>query len=151
LHWIGRKERLPLETKNKFLALVEKTKNFTALDLCLAIDYGARTEIMDAVKKIFTLYQEKKISPAQIEEMQEDFFESQLYTANLPPVDLIIRTAGEYRLSNFLLWQAAYSELYFMDRLWPEVETKDLEIAILSYNQRKRTKGKIFPKKNKKA
>ena len=144
LRWLGEQNRLPKSVEQKFLSAVEKTAKFSKLQLSFAVDYGARLEIVQTVKKIAQLVREDKL---ELEAIDEDFFSRQLYTHDLPPLDLIIRTAGECRLSNFLLWQAAYSELFFCKTLWPDFSRKNLEEAFQSYYQRFRTKGKVREKK----
>jgi len=132
---IGQKERLS-ETLQEKIAEAEKlTKNNKKGILNLAISYGGRPEITQAIKKII----KKKISDCKI---TEDLVSQNLWTAGLPDPDLIIRTGGEQRLSNFLSWQSAYSELYFSNKYWPEFKEKDLEKALKEFAQRQRKFGK---------
>lgn len=132
---IGQRARLP-ESAQKAVQITEKaTENNSALHLNLAVSYGGKWDIINAVKKIV----EEKI-PA--ENITEEFFEKYLSTAGLPNPDLIIRAGGEMRLSNFVLWQAAYAELYFSSKLWPDFTEQDLESALSEFNARQRRFGK---------
>jgi undecaprenyl diphosphate synthase len=133
---IGRKDRLPNILLDKIAAAEKLTRNNVALTLCLAFDYGSRDEIVQVVQKVIS---------AEIEYARIDtsVIMQYLYTADIPDPDLIIRTGGEYRLSNFLLWQAAYSELYFTNVLWPDFKQEEMKEALLDYKQRKRRFGGI--------
>lgn len=133
---IGNLDRLPLELKRKVKSATELTKDNTRMTLCLAFDYGSRSEIVDAVRGI----KEGNISP---EGISETIFSSYLDTADIPDPDLLIRTGGEFRLSNFLLWQVAYSELYFTPVSWPDFNGKEIEKALLDYEQRQRRFGNL--------
>jgi undecaprenyl diphosphate synthase len=113
---------------------IELTKNNTGITFSFAFNYGGRIEILDAVRCIIA----KGIPPENID---ENLFNSYLYTASLPNVDLLIRTGGELRISNFLLWQAAYSEYYFTEVLWPDFDRKEVEKALIAYSQRQRRFG----------
>lgn len=115
---------------------VELTKDNKGMTFSLAINYGGRAEILDAVRRIV----EEGIPPDDID---EQLFESYLYTAGLPDVDLVIRTAGELRISNFLMWQAAYSEYYFTEVLWPDFNSKEIDKALLAYSRRQRRFGAL--------
>ena len=106
------------------------------MTLSLAFNYGGRVEILDTVRRIVA----EGISPQNID---EQLFSSYLYTAGLPDVDLLIRTGDELRLSNFLIWQTAYSEYYFTEVLWPDFNKKDIDKALLSYSQRQRRFGRL--------
>ena len=121
--------------------LEEKTKNNTEAFLNIAIAYGGRTEILDSVKKIATDVKLGKISP---EDIDQSTIEQSLYTAHLPnpDPDLVIRTSGEERLSGFLLWQSAYSELVFLDEYWPDFRKIDLMRAVRTFQKRTRRYGK---------
>ena len=119
---------------NKINNLENKTKNFKNFQVNIALNYGSREEIIYAFNK----YKESKVFPKKLTEKS---FENYLYTINVPDPELIIRTGGEYRLSNFLLWQAAYSELYFSKKYWPEFNKKDLYKVLLNYSKRKRRFG----------
>jgi undecaprenyl diphosphate synthase len=133
---LGRMDRLSGQLRKKIKAAVELTKKNTGLTLCLAFDYGSRDEIVHAAKCI---------ADAGIPRSKIDvsLFARYLYCPDIPDPDLIIRTAGENRLSNFLLWQAAYSELYFTRVLWPDFGHKDVEEALSEYQRRQRRFGKI--------
>jgi undecaprenyl diphosphate synthase len=133
---IGRLERLPQRLKLAIEGAIELTRNNTGMNLSLAFDYGGRTEILDAVRHIIA----EGISPQDI---NEKLFNSHLYTADLPYVDLVVRTGGELRISNFLLWQSAYSEYYFAKVLWPDFNTREVEKALAVYNQRRRRFGRV--------
>ncbi len=118
----------------------ERTKNNTGLILNLALNYGGRTEILDAVKKIAGDVKNKRLDP---EELSEEIFSHYLYTKGLPDPDLLIRTSGEMRISNFLLWQTSYTELYITDVLWPNFSAKDFYEAIWDYQNRERRFGRV--------
>ncbi len=133
---IGRLERLPQSLILAIERAVELTKNNTEMTLSLAFDYGGRTEILDAVRNIIA----KGIPP---QEINQKLFNGYLYTADLPDVDLVIRTGGELRISNFLLWQSAYSEYYFTKVLWPDFNAEEVERALKVYSQRQRRFGRL--------
>lgn len=137
---IGNMDDLPNDVNRNLQELKEKTAKNTGLSLILALNYSARWEILNAVKNILTQMHKQ---PVNIENIENDFFEQYLYTSGIPDPDLLIRTSGEYRISNFLLWQIAYTELYFTDVLWPDFRKKDLYHAILDYQKRERRFGKI--------
>ncbi|MCL0046477.1 polyprenyl diphosphate synthase [Dehalococcoidales bacterium] len=134
LRHLGRLEGLPSELKQAINEAVELTKNNTGMTLSFAFNYGGRAEILEAVRRLVA----EGISPQNID---EKLFNSYLYTAGLPDVDLLIRTGDELRLSNFLIWQTAYSEYYFTEVPWPEFGKKDIDQALLSYSQRQRRFG----------
>ncbi len=136
---IGDTEGLPKNVKEKLNTVIDKTANNTGLTLVLALNYSARWEIVNAVKNIIT---DSKKSDISIEKINNEFFEGYLNTKDIPDPDLLIRTSGEYRISNFLIWQIAYSELYFTDVLWPDFRREDLYNAIINYQQRERRFGK---------
>ena len=137
---IGCTELLPNKIRNLISKLEEKTKNYNKYYLNIAVAYGGRAEIINAVKRILKDVTEGKLN---IDEINEDIFEKYLFTAHLPypSPDLIIRTSGEERLSNFLLWQSAYSELCFLEVYWPEFRKIDLWRAIRIYQRRSRRFG----------
>ena len=135
---IGRSEELPPEVQKKLKELEESSAKNKKILVNFAINYGGRTEITDAARKIAKDVQSNKISP---EDITEEKFSSYLYTAGTPDPELVVRTSGEMRISNFLLWQISYSELYVTDTLWPDFEKKDLEQAIATYNKRDRRYG----------
>ena len=134
LHHLGRLEELPPELQLAISRAIELTKNNTGMTLSFAFNYGGRIEILDAVRHLIA----EGIPPQSID---EKLFNSYLYTTGLPDVDLVIRTGGELRISNFLIWQAAYSEYYFTKVLWPDFGKKDINKALLSYSQRQRRFG----------
>lgn len=135
---VGRKDLLPKEIRELAEELERRTVDFGSKTLNLAIAYGGRAEIIDAVKKIAEKVARGELSP---EEIGEDVMRSHLYAPDLPDPDLIIRTSGEERLSNFLLWQSAYSELYFCEVYLPELRKIDVLRAIRDYQRRKRRFG----------
>ena len=119
---------------------IEITENNTGIILNMALNYGGRDEIVRATKMAIADVQSGKLS---IEDINEDYMTAHMYTADCPPVDLIIRPSGEQRLSNFLLWQSAYAELWYSDINWPDFSEKDLDRAILDYQKRDRRFGKV--------
>ena len=131
---LGRLEGLPSGLQKAIGRAVKLTENDTGMTVGFAFNYGGRLEILDAVRRLMT----EGISPQRID---EKLFGSYLYTAGLPDVDLVIRTGGEIRTSNFLIWQAAYSEYYFTPVLWPDFGEKELDKALLAYSQRQRRFG----------
>lgn len=139
LQAIGDLKSLPADCYNELQEAIENTKNNTQMTLVLALSYSARWEIMNAVKTIAEKIENKSISSAAI---NEAVFQEHLCTRTIPDPELMIRTSGEHRISNFLLWQLAYSELYFTDKLWPEFGKEDLYEAILDYQTRERRFGK---------
>ena len=132
---IGQKERLPKSLQKAIERVEAATKNNNKLFLNLAISYGGKWDILQSINKNF----EEKIP---VEKINENLFESYLSTAGLPNPDLIIRAGGEMRMSNFVLWQAAYSELYFSPKLWPAFTEKDLDEALTEFDKRSRRFGK---------
>lgn len=139
LQSIGNMEGLPFPVKEELNYVIEKTKNNTGMVLTLALNYGGKEELTEAMKAIAFKVKNSIISPEKVE--QSTIIEH-LYTRNLPAVDLLIRTSGEERVSNFLLWHIAYAELYFTDTLWPDFKKEDLQKAILDYTKRERRFGK---------
>lgn len=139
LNTIGNADMLPSLPKKQLYDVIEQTKNNTGMVLTLALSYGSREEITSAVKEICELIKTDRIS---IAEVNEELIGRHLYTHDMPDADLVIRTSGEQRISNFLLWQAAYAELYFTEVLWPDFREKDLQQAIYSYQKRERRFGK---------
>jgi len=131
---LGRLDGLSEKLKRQIQQAIELTSNNTRLTLSIALDYGSRAEIIDAVRHIIS----EGFTPDKID---EGLFEKYLYSDGLPDPDLIIRTAGEMRLSNFLLWQSAYSELYFTPLFWPEFDEEEIKKALLAYSKRDRTYG----------
>ena len=131
---VGNIEDLPSSTKNFVYKAIDLTKNNNGMTLTLALSYSGRQEIIDAVKKI--IKNDEKI-------INEEILKNHLYCPEMPDPDLIIRTGGEYRLSNFLLWQSAYSELYISKKNWPDFEEEDIDLAILNFKKRVRKFGSL--------
>jgi len=136
----GRIEGLSISRRKALSMAMERTRENTGLVLNLALNYGGRTEIIDAVKAIASSVRSGHIKPNEI---NEQLFSEYLYTAGMPDPDLLIRTSGEMRLSNFLIWQASYTELYITKVLWPDFGRKDLFRAIIDYQQRERRFGRV--------
>ena len=139
LNAIGNLDKLPKNAQKELLDVIDKTKNNTRLTLTLALSYGSREELVNAVRQISDKVKNNIIS---IDTIDDSIINEHLYTQNLPDVDLLIRTSGEHRISNFLLWQIAYAELYFTNVLWPDFKDQDLYEAIISYQKRERRFGK---------
>lgn len=137
---IGRHHELPDPVVDEMHTSLEATKHNTGLTLTLAINYGSRTELTDAVRAIAEDVKAGRLRP---EHVTERTIQQHLYTADLPDVDLLIRTAGEMRVSNYLLWQISYAELVVSDTLWPDFATADLHTAIRAYSQRNRRFGAL--------
>ncbi len=137
---IGRLGELSSKEKQMLEKAIHQTRGNTGLVLNLALNYGGRTEILDAVKKIALDVKEGKLKTEQI---NEQLFYGYLYTDGLPDPDLLIRTSGEMRISNFLLWQTSYTELYLTDVLWPDFSVRDFYTAIWDYQNRERRFGRI--------
>jgi undecaprenyl diphosphate synthase len=136
---IGNHDVLPKNVKNKLYGAIEETSRNTGLTLTLALSYSAKWEIIEATKKIASLVATNEIN---IEDINEEIIDKNLSTYKLPHPELMIRTSGELRISNFLLWQLAYAELYFTDKLWPEFGKEELFEAILDFQSRERRFGK---------
>jgi undecaprenyl diphosphate synthase len=134
LRHLGRLDGLPPHLQQAVTKAIELTKNNTGMTLSFAFNYGGRNEILNAVRHLVA----EGVPP---QEITEELFSRYLYTAGLPDVDLLIRTGGELRISNFLIWQAAYSEYYFTEVLWPDFGRKEIEKALLVYSQRQRRFG----------
>lgn len=136
---IGDLDSLPSSVEKQLLKTIEKTAPNTGLTLCLALSYSSRWEIINAIRQIG-----KKIETGILksEDITNQLFSQHLTTCNMPDPELLIRTSGEYRISNFLLWQIAYTELYFTDTLWPDFRREDLYKAILDFQKRERRFGK---------
>ncbi len=135
---LGREDRLPEEIRRKARAAIEKTRNNSGLTVNVAFNYGGRSEIVNAARQIIR----KKIKP---DSLDESLFSNYLYTAGMPDPDLFIRTGGEMRISNFLIWQSAYAELYFTPVLWPDFGRAELEKALTAYGTRQRRFGGLNP------
>ena len=139
LQTIGDINRLPEGPKQKFLGCIEETSRNTGLTMVIALSYSARWEITEAVREAVRLTQAGQLRP---EDVSEQMVSALMTTREMPDPDLLIRTSGEYRISNFLLWQLAYSELYFTDCLWPEFTDEEFYKAIVDYQKRERRFGK---------
>jgi undecaprenyl diphosphate synthase len=137
---LGRLDGLPASLQKEFKETIKLTAGNTGMVLALALNYGGRTEIMDATKKIAQKYKDGKL---RLNDIDEQCISEHLYTARLAEPDLLIRTANEMRVSNFLLWQISYSEFYVTRTLWPDFNKTSLEKAILSYAKRNRRFGKL--------
>ncbi len=137
---IGDIDGLPKNVSAKLKDLINQTANNNGLSLILALNYSARWEIVNAVKEIIA---ENRQNPIDVGSINNEFFERYLNTKDIPDPDLLVRTSGEYRISNFLIWQMAYSELYFTEVLWPDFRRNDLYEAIVDYQKRERRFGKI--------
>jgi len=137
---VGRREGLPKPVLDELDLTAEMTANHTGLTLALAINYGSRAELTDAMQTIARKVQEGHLKP---EDVTEDLISSHLYTAGLPDPDLLIRTAGEMRVSNYLLWQISYAEFHVTKVLWPDFDVDQLNLAIHDYARRTRKFGAI--------
>ena len=134
VRFIGRRDRAPEELRRRMSAMEDRTALNTKINLWVAFDYGGRAELVEAARRIV----ESGVEPAEID---ENVFAANLYAPALPDPDLLIRTSGELRISNFLLWQLAYSELVFADKLWPDFDARDLRAALAEYASRRRRFG----------
>ncbi|MBM3252157.1 MAG: isoprenyl transferase [Candidatus Omnitrophica bacterium] len=143
LQVIGRDEPIPKKLLEKLKNAQETTKNNTGITVNLAFNYGARSEIVDAAKKIADEVSQRRYN---LDQLNENSFSEFLYTAGLADPDLLIRTSGEMRISNFLLWQLSYAELYFTKKFWPDFDKKDLQDAIAEYESRDRRFGEVKSK-----
>ena len=131
---VGKIGDLPLKTRDWVSSTIEKTKNNTGLVLTLALSYGGRQEIVDAVNSLIK---------SEVKIINEEILKNHLYCPEMPDPDMIIRTGGEYRLSNFLLWQSAYAEIYVCSKNWPDFDENELDKALKEYENRNRTFGKV--------
>jgi undecaprenyl diphosphate synthase len=145
LQTIGDISRLPQVTHDKFVACIDQTSQNTGLTLVIALSYSARWELIRSTQLIAEAVKEGKML---VEDINEETISSHLTTATMPDPDLLIRTSGELRISNFLLWQLAYSELYFTDCLWPEFTNEEFYHAIVDYQHRERRFGKTSEQVN---
>jgi undecaprenyl diphosphate synthase len=134
VRFIGRRDRAPEELRRRMAAMEDRTELNTRLNLWVAFDYGGRAELVEAARRIVE-------SGVEADEIDENVFAANLYAPELPDPDLLIRTSGELRVSNFLLWQLAYAELAFVDKLWPDFGPRDLEHALGEYASRRRRFG----------
>ncbi len=142
---IGNVDLLPKPVYKELMDVIDKTKNNNRLTLSLALSYGSREELIKTIKEISLKVKNNLISPENID---KSVINNHLYSRNLPDVDLLIRTSGEHRISNFLLWQIAYAELYFTEVLWPDFTKENLFEAILNYQNRERRFGKTSEQLN---
>ncbi len=138
---IGDISRFSVQLQKMILQAQERTKNNTGLILNIAANYGGRWDIVNAVKKVIHRFEENNI---KLDDINEEVINQEISLCELPPIDLVIRTGGEYRISNFLLWQIAYSELYFTDVLWPDFNEHALDDAISEFSKRERRFGQIL-------
>ena len=139
LNVIGNTDQLPMSVQKELDYVIKQTENNSEMTLTLALSYGGREEIESAIKQLAVKVKNNIISPEKID---QSIINEHLYTRDLPDVDLLIRTSGEKRISNFLLWQIAYAELYFSKVLWPDFRKKHLHKAIINYQKRERRFGK---------
>ena len=139
LNAIGDLDTLPVDVRKELYTIIETTKNNTGMTLTLALSYGGKQEIVKAVKEISEKVKNDVIC---LDNFDDSVINDHLYTNDLPDVDLLIRTSGEKRISNFLLWQIAYAELYFTDVYWPDFTEENLEKAVVEYQNRERRFGK---------
>ena len=137
--FIGERDMLPADISEAMYRLEAETQNNDKMTLCIALSYGSRQEIVGAVRKIAALSKRGDISP---EEIDEKMFSDMLYTKGIPDPDLVVRTSGEQRVSNYLLWQLAYAEFYFSDVLWPDFDREELEKIVKNFQTRERRYGK---------
>jgi undecaprenyl diphosphate synthase len=145
LNAIGELNMLPSKCHKELVNAIEKTSVNTGLTLTLALSYSSRREIVQAAKAIALKVQEGRLA---IDDIDEEIFENNLYTGNMPDPELLIRTSGEFRISNYLLWQIAYAELYFTTKLWPDFRREDFFEAIADYQKRERRFGLISEQVN---
>lgn len=138
---IGREEGLPETALNAIKMVIDETKENSGLLLNLAFNYGARLEILDAIKSIARDVKEDRLN---IEDINDKVVDDALYTKGLPDPDLLIRTSGEKRISNFLLWQLSYAEFYFTEKFWPDFDINEFENALLDYQNRQRRFGNLI-------
>ena len=144
LQFIGRRKGVPDGVLKSIESAESQTKHNTGLRLIIAFNYGSRQEIVDTVKKISTDVKRGKLV---VEDIDEDIFSQELYTKDIPDPDFLIRTSGEKRISNFLLWQLSYAELYFTEKHWPDFDEEEFKNAIIDFQQRERRYGKVSASK----
>lgn len=137
---LGHVDDLPLATRTVFKQAAKRTAGNTGMTLAIAVNYGSRAEIVDAARALAAEVVSGELS---VDDIDEEAFSQHLYTADMPDPDLLIRTSGELRLSNYLLWQLAYSEFYITDVLWPDFDRYELLRALLAFQQRNRRFGKV--------
>lgn len=141
INFIGRRDGLSQVVVNSINRAIERTRGNTGLLLNLAVNYGSRVEILEAVRHLAEAVNRGELKP---EDITEDLFSESLYTRGMPDPDLLIRTSGEKRISNFLLWQVSYAELYFTEKFWPDFGEKEFKKAICEYQKRDRRFGKVL-------
>ncbi len=139
---VGRRAGLPDEVLRELDDTVSLSRNNNGMKLCLALNYSSRVEIVDAIQRIAERVARGEIAPTDID---EKLVSESLYTASVPDPDLLIRTAGEMRVSNFLLWQISYAEIYVTDALWPDFHVAELNEAFKAFSQRERRFGRVAP------
>lgn len=139
LFTIGEKDNLPNNSRKKLDFVIKETSKNNGLKLVIALSYSSKAEIINSIKNIALKVADKTI---KVDDINEAYFSNELYTSDYPDPDLLIRTSGEYRISNFLLWQIAYAELYFSPKLWPDFNKTDFIDAIIEYQSRERRFGK---------
>ena len=142
IRFIGEREMLDADIVRKMAEIEADTLRNTGMTLCIALSYGSRQEIVNAVKKTAALVKEGDIS---LNDVDVKLFSDMLYTKDMPDPDLVIRTSGEQRISNYLLWQCAYSEFYFCDTLWPDFDEREFDKALIAYQHRERRFGGVKP------
>ena len=140
LHAIGRLKDLPADCRKELNSAIEQTASNTEIDVILALSYGSREEIVDAARQLAREAASGVLDP---EDIDNEMMSQRLYTSNIPDPDLLIRTSGERRISNFLLWQISYAEIVINDKFWPDFRESDLNEAIAEYAQRNRRFGSI--------
>lgn len=143
LQFIGRRKGVPDQVTKGFEEAAQLTKNNTRLTVNVAFNYGGRTEILDGISQVISDVQSGKI---KLEDLNEEIFGQYLYTKGLPDPDLLIRTSGEKRISNFLLWQLSYAEFYFTDKYWPDFDEAEFRKAVEDFQNRERRFGGLTPK-----
>lgn len=139
---IGQLDRLPQKTRDRLARIIERTKNHDSMTLVLALSYGAREEIVAAARSLAADAAAGTLNPAEID---CDLFASRLQTAGIPDPDLLVRTSGEMRVSNFLLWQISYAEMVIVRKFWPDFRQRDLFEAVKEYQSRQRRFGALLP------
>lgn len=140
VRFIGDRSGLKETLQRKMASVEEDSKDFDSMTLVLAINYGGRDEICHSVRKIARMVKDGELQP---EDITRDLIEKNLYTEEIPPLDLVIRPSGEQRLSNFMIWQAAYAEFYYTNILWPDFRSEDFDRAVIAYSERNRRFGGI--------
>ena len=140
IRFIGDRTMLTQTLRDKMLDVEETSKDFDAMTLILAINYGGRDEICHSVRELAQLVKQGQLEP---EDITQDMIEQHLYTQEIPPLDLVIRPSGEQRLSNFMIWQAAYAEFYYSNILWPDFKNDDFDKAIIEFCKRNRRFGGV--------